>query len=77
MSLSHYWVSGFKAIGQGPIPSYKRLDATLAKPFRINDLRGRVALSWQNISGAYLEFDNNNPVNLFDRRTRLDFQLDF
>ena len=77
LSLSHYWVSGFKAIGQGPIPSSQRLDARIARQFRIDDMRATLALSWQNLSGSYLEFDNNNPVNLFDRRARLDFQLEF
>lgn len=77
LSLSHYWVSGFKAIGQGPIPSSQRLDARIARQFRIDSKRATLALSWQNLSGSYLEFDNNNPVNLFDRRARLDFQIEF
>lgn len=77
MMLSHYWVSSFKAIGQGQIPSYKRLDASFSKSLRFNDLRGRISLSWQNLSGPYLEFDNDILVNQFDQRTRLDFQLDF
>lgn len=77
LSLSHYWVSSFKAIGQGPIPASQRLDARLARHFRIDDMRATLALSWQNLSGSYLEFDNNTPDNLFDRRARLDFQLEF
>jgi hypothetical protein len=40
-------------------------------------MRATLALSWQNLSGSYLEFDNGNPTNLFDRRARLDFQLEF
>jgi iron complex outermembrane receptor protein len=77
LSLSHYWVSSFKAIGQGPISASQRLDARLARHFRIDDMRATLALSWQNLSGSYLEFDNGNPTNLFDRRARLDFQLEF
>lgn len=77
MMLSQYWVSSFKAIGQGQIPSYKRLDASFSKSLRLSGLNGRISLSWQNLSGTYLEFDNDIPVNRFDQRTRLDFQLDF
>lgn len=77
MSLSHYWVSSFKAIGQGPIPSNRRLDARLAKPFKLATMRGLIALTWQNLNSEYLEFDNGKPTNLFDRRTTLHFQLDF
>lgn len=77
LSLSHYWVAGFKAIGQGAIPSYKRLDARLGKKFEINKLRGVVALTWQNLSGSYQDFDDNSPDNLFDSRTSLHFMLEF
>lgn len=73
MTLSHYWVSSFQAIGQGPIPSYKRLDARLAKRFRLQDMSGLIALTWQNLSNAYLSFDNETPVDLFDRRAEFNF----
>jgi iron complex outermembrane receptor protein len=77
MMLSQYWVSSFKAIGQGQIPSYKRLDASFSKSLRLNGQHGRISLSFLNLSGPYLEFDNDIPVNRFDQRTRLDFQIDF
>jgi iron complex outermembrane receptor protein len=78
MSLSHYWVSGFEAIGQKAIPSYKRLDARLAKEFTVDGLNGQIALVWQNLTDTYTEFDSrNSPENLFDSRAYVHFQLDF
>ncbi|MDP2788279.1 MAG: TonB-dependent receptor [Pseudomonadota bacterium] len=77
MTLSHYWVSSFRPIGQGVLPAYQRLDARLAKHFRLDGLRGQVALTWQNLTDAYLEFADANPDNLFDSRAYVHFQLDF
>lgn len=78
LSLSHYWVSGFEAIGQGIIPAYRRLDARLAKRFTIDDLDGQIALVWQNLGDSYIEFNGRNqPENEFDRRAYVHFQLDF
>lgn len=77
MTLSHYWVSAFKPIGQGDLPAYKRFDARLAKNFKWEGLRGKVALSWENLSGDYLEFSDSHPANLFDSRMHVHFQLDF
>jgi len=76
MTLSHYWVSSFTAIDQDRIASYRRLDARLAKSFHIKDMRGQIALTWQNLSGTYMDF-HDSPRNAFDRRTNISFQLDF
>jgi iron complex outermembrane receptor protein len=76
MTLSHYWVSSFTAIDQDRIPRYQRLDARLAKSFRIKDMRGQIALTWQNLTGTYMEF-HDSPRNAFDRRANISFQLDF
>jgi iron complex outermembrane receptor protein len=77
MTLSHYWVSAFEPIGQGLLPAYKRLDARLAKRFKLDGLRGQVALTWQNLTGTYHEFIGDNASNLFDSRAYMQFQLDF
>ncbi len=77
MTLAHYWVSSFEPIGQGVLPAYKRIDARIAKHFKLNGLRGQVALTWENLSGDYLEFADDTPDNIFDSRAYLHFQLDF
>ncbi len=78
MTLSQYWVSAFEPIGSGPLPAYQRLDARLAKHFKINGLRGLVALTWQNLGKSYYEFDYNvTGTNLFERRGYVHLQLDF
>lgn len=77
MTLSHYWVSSFRPIGQGVLPAYQRLDARLAKHFRLDGLRAQVALTWQNLTDAYLEFSDADPANIFDSRAYVHFQLDF
>jgi len=78
LSLSQYWVSGFEAIGQKLIPSYKRLDARLAKRFKVAGLNGQIALVWQNLGDSYTEFNSRYPPqNVFDRRAYVHFQLDF
>lgn len=76
LTLSHYWVSSFTAIDQDRIASYQRLDARLAKSFRWKDMQGQIALTWQNLSGAYMEF-HDSPRNIFDRRANVSLQLDF
>ena len=76
LTLSQYWVSSFTAIEQDRIASYRRLDARLAKSFRIKDMQGQIALTWQNLSGPYMEF-HDSPRNIFDRRTNISFQLEF
>jgi iron complex outermembrane receptor protein len=78
LSLSQYWVAGFEAIGQGPIPSYQRLDARLAKRFTVDGMDGQIALVWQNLGDSYTEFNGRNPPeNVFDRRAYVHFQLNF
>ncbi len=81
LTLSHYWVPSFKPIGIGGgnaiLPAFKRLDARLAKRFKLDGLRGQVALVWQNLTDPYLEFSDNNPENIFDHRAYVHFQLDF
>jgi hypothetical protein len=78
LSLSQYWIAGFEAIGQKRIPSYKRLDARLAKRFKLDGLNGQIALVWQNLGDSYTEFNSRNPPdNVFDRRAYVHFQLDF
>jgi iron complex outermembrane recepter protein len=76
LTLSQYWVSSFTAIDQDRIASYRRLDARLAKSFRLNNMQGQIALTWQNLSGPYMEF-HDSPRNVFDRRTNISFQLEF
>lgn len=77
LTLSHYWVSAFEPIGQGPLPSYKRLDARLAKRFTLSGQRAQVALTVENLTGDYLEFADDNPQNIFGRRAYVHFQVDF
>ena len=77
LTLSHYWISSFEPIGQGVLPAYRRLDARLAKHFKLDGQRGQVALTWENLSGSYLEFADDNPSNIFDSRAYVQFQLDF
>lgn len=77
LTLSHYWVPSFKPIGQGTLPAYKRLDARLAKRFKLAGVQGQVALTWENLTGTYLEFADEWPDNLFDSRAYIHFQLDF
>lgn len=83
LMLSHYWVPAFKPIGQGDLPAYKRLDARLAKRFKLDGMRGQVALAWQNLTGGYIEFADDTLfqggpfTNLFDTRAYVHFQLDF
>jgi hypothetical protein len=39
-------------------------------------MQGQVALTWQNLSGAYMEF-HDSPRNIFDRRANISVRLDF
>lgn len=77
LMLSHYWVSAFEPIGQGPLPAYRRLDLRLGKRFKYAGQRFMVALTGQNLTGDYLEFSDEVPDNLFDRRWYLHAQMDF
>lgn len=85
LTLSHYWVPEFKPMGMGSAarsPAYKRLDARLAKRFKVDGMAGQLALAWHSLGGGYTEFsdnvaDNGQPENLFDPRAYLHFQLDF
>lgn len=78
MTLSHYWVSAFSAIGHSGdiLPAYKRLDARLAKHFKMAGNRSQIALTWQNLTGPYYEFDEK-ASNIFDSRAYVQFQTDF
>ncbi len=76
MTLSQYWVSAFEPIGLAPLPGYHRLDARIAKGFKLDGMHGVVALTWQNLGGSYIEFDARNG-NIFDERAFLSLQLDF
>lgn len=77
LTLSQYWVSAFEPIGQGPLPAYQRLDARIAKRFKLAGQRAQVALTLQNLGGDYLEFSDDTPDNIFDRRAYAHFQMDF
>lgn len=77
LTLSQYWVSAFEPIGQGPLPASKRLDARIAKRFTLAGRHAQVALTLQNLSGDYLEFSDDTPENIFDRRAYVHFQMDF
>ena len=82
MTLSHYWLPAFNPIGQGDLHGYKRLDARLAKRFRLDGSNGQIALVWQNLTDDYIEFSddtllNGTPYNLFDSRFQVNFQLEF
>ncbi len=82
LTLSHYWVPAFKPIGQGDLPGYKRLDARLAKRFKLDGLNGQIALVWKNLTRDYIEFSddklpNGTPYNLFDGRFDVQFRLEF
>jgi hypothetical protein len=82
MTLANYWVSAFEPIGQHAVPAYQRLDARLAKHFKLDGYRGTVALVWQNLGNSYYEIgglssSSPSPENLFDRHFYLQFQLEF
>lgn len=85
MALSHYWVPSFKPMGQGTnseLPAFKRLDARLAKRFKVDGMQAQLALTWHSLAGSYLEFSDDGaskgtPDNLFDTRAYLHFHLDF
>ncbi len=83
LTLSHYWVPAFKPIGQGSLKPSRRLDARLAKRFRLDGMDGQIALTWESLAGSYVDFANDlvpgtsTPFNLFDSRTYVHFQLDF
>lgn len=76
MTLSHYWVSAFEPIGQDLLPAYRRLDARIAKRFKVEGMQGQVALTWQNLTGSYQEF-STEISNVFDSRAYVHVQLDF
>jgi hypothetical protein len=64
------------------VPAYQRLDARLAKHFKLDGNRGTVALVWQDLSGSYYELggvagDHPSLDNLFDKHFYVQFQLDF
>jgi iron complex outermembrane receptor protein len=82
MTLANYWVSAFEPISQHSVPAYQRLDARLAKHFKLDGNRGTVALVWQDLSGSYYELggvagDHPSLDNLFDKHFYVQFQLDF
>jgi iron complex outermembrane receptor protein len=83
LMLSHYWVPAFKPIGQGDLSAYKRLDARIAKRFKLDGMRGDIALTWQNLTGNYVDFADDTVfkggpyTNLFDTRAYVQFRLDF
>ncbi len=77
LTLSQYWVSAFEPIGQGPLPAYHRLDARIAKRFKVSGQRAQVALTFENLTGKYQEFSDDYPDNVFDRRAYIHFRMDF
>lgn len=77
-SLNYYRVSGFEPIGPGLLPGQERLDARVAKNFKMGGNLARVSLVLQNLGNEYYEFDKNTTgTNLFDRRGYVHFELDF
>ncbi len=77
LMLSHYWVSAFEPIGQGPLPAFRRLDLSLSRHFRWFGRNVRLGLTGQNLGGNYVEFSDEVPDNLYDRRWYLHAQMDF
>ena len=81
MTLSQYWVPAFKPMFEGShavLPAFKRLDARLARSFKLGGNAAEVALVWQNLTGKeYLEFSDSTPDNLFDSRAYLHLKLEF
>jgi len=72
-SVSISGTSAFTWFGDGtPLPSYTRIDARLAKQFKIGSSLADVALIGQNLGGDYLEFRDDN---VFDTRAYLQFSL--
>lgn len=76
VTLSHYWIDGFKPIGQGNLPYVHRWDARLAKRLALGDARGELAFGVLNGGKSYLEFDDG-AKHLFDTRGYVHFKLDF
>ena len=75
LTLSHYWTSRFRPLGEGALPSTRRWDARIAKRFNMGSSRGQIALGVQNLGGDYQEF-KNEPENRFDTRTYLQLKFD-
>jgi len=74
-SMSVVGASNFTWFGDGDdLPSYTRVDARLAKTFKIGSSVADIALIGQNLGGDYLEFRDDN---VFDTRAYLQFSLSF
>jgi iron complex outermembrane receptor protein len=70
-----YGASNFTWFGDGDrLPSYTRVDARLAKKFKIGNSNADIALIGQNLGGDYLEFRDDN---VFDTRAYVQFSLSF
>ncbi len=73
--LGAYYTAGFHPMGTGSrLPATRRVDLKLARALRVSDVRGDLALVLQNVTGEYLDFDNNNR---HPRRAHVQLRLDF
>ena len=86
LSLAGYWLGSSRWSQNTLVPSYQRLDARLAKRFRIGDQRLELAYTVQSLDGAHVEYKGwNNVTNdaslyaarIVERRNWVTLQLDY
>jgi iron complex outermembrane recepter protein len=78
VSLGHYRSDAFHGIGGNDPPRYRRTDVRIAKDFKLDRKRARLALVVQNADRDNYEYDFD-PIKtkLVSRLGYLQFQLDF
>jgi hypothetical protein len=82
VSLGHYRSDAFHAISGSDPPRYRRTDLRIAKEFKWDRKRARLALVVQHADRDNYEYDfdpntNNGQTKLVSRLGYLQFQLDF
>jgi iron complex outermembrane receptor protein len=82
VSLGHYRSDAFHVIGAKDPPRYRRTDVRIAKEFKLDRKRARLALVVQHVDRDNYEYDldpdnTNDRSKLVSRLGYLQFQLDF
>jgi len=83
VSLGHYRSDAFHVIGQKDPPMYRRTDVRIAKEFKLERSRARLALVVQHVDRANYEYDYDpNPLVSYQtkqvyRLGYLQFQVEF
>lgn len=85
-SLAGYWLGASRWTANTEVPSYHRIDARLAYPFKVAGQSGEIAYAVQSLNGAHAEYKGAKDPGITDallaariveRRQWVSLRLDF